>query len=67
LDDNMPFFSGTLSVLPTILLVAAGIFALIPLMRAFKKESKRIGADTIDNTLSPSDNPFENETVAPTI
>ena len=67
LEDNMPFFSGTLSVLPTILLVAAGIFALIPLMRAFKKESNRIGADTIDNTYSPSNNPFENETVAPTI
>ena len=67
LEDNMPFFSGSLSVLPTILLVAAGIFALIPLMRAFKKESNRIGADTIDNTYTPSDNPFENETVASSI
>ena len=67
LEDNMPFFSGTLSVLPTILLVAAGIFALIPLMRAFKKESNRIGADTIDNTYSPSNNPFENETMASSI
>ncbi len=67
LDDNMPFFSGTLSILPTVLLVTVGIAVMIPLMRSFKKESTRIGADKIDNTYSPSDNPFENEPMAPVI
>lgn len=59
LDDNMPFFSGTPSAITTILLVILGISIMIPLMKNFKKESVRIGADKIDTTFSPSNNPFE--------
>lgn len=59
LDDNMPFFSGPPSALTILFLVAVGIAIMIPLMKNFKRECVRIGADKIDNTFSPSDNPFE--------
>ena len=59
LNDNMPFFSGPPSAITTILLVIIGIIFMIQLMKSFKMASVRIGADKIDNTFSPSDNPFE--------
>lgn len=41
-----------------ILIVFITVLVLYVLFTAFKKESVRIGAATIDNTYSPDDNPF---------
>lgn len=52
LDDN--FHLGYTSLLVTFF----AILILYVLFTAFKKESKLIGADKIDNMYTPSDNPF---------
>jgi membrane protease YdiL (CAAX protease family) len=52
LDDN--FHLGYISFIVTIFAIAI----LYGLFMSFKKESKIIGADKIDNMYSPSDNPF---------
>ena len=61
MDDSMPFFSGPVSSMVIVLLVMVTLTALIPLIKTFKQESKRIGADKLDNSYSPSNNPFEND------
>jgi membrane protease YdiL (CAAX protease family) len=52
LDDN--FHLGYTSILVTFF----AIVILYGLFQSFKKESEKIGADKIDNTYSPDDNPF---------
>jgi len=59
MDDNIPFVSGSVSLFAVLLLFAVTLTVIITFIQLFKKECTRIGADQLDNTFSPSDNPFE--------
>jgi membrane protease YdiL (CAAX protease family) len=59
-DDSLPFVPpGYSTAIAAFVILALGIFIMQILFKEFKKESIRLGVDKIDNTVQPSNNPFD--------
>ena len=61
-DNSLPFISSEQSATTTvfaIIMLVIGVFIMRILFREFKKECVRLGVNEIDNTVQPSNNPFD--------